>query len=63
MDRNRIALGIEILIFAGTLAGLIYFGFQGLKHGDAQSLVVFLWITLLTWWPMLRDRIRTGVWR
>lgn len=65
--RDRLALALEALLWCFVLALAVYLVWDiaaNLKAGKApiRSVVEFLILGLLVWWPMVRTRIRFGYW-
>lgn len=62
MDRNRVSLGIEALLWIAALAviGALIRDFA--ITGSLLSLSAFVVIAGLVWWPMIRARIKFGYW-
>lgn len=62
MTRYRISMALEALLWIAALGWIIFLVWDFKVTGSLRSLGEFILIALLVWWPMVRHRIKFGVW-
>jgi cyanate permease len=62
MDRNRLSLAIELLVWIAAAAVIVLLLFDFVATRSLLSLAAFVVMALLVWWPMIRTRIKFGYW-
>jgi hypothetical protein len=55
-------MALEALLWTAALGWIIFLVWDFKATGSLRSLGEFILIALLVWWPMVRHRIKFGVW-
>lgn len=56
------AILLEVALFLAAAGMIVFSGIDAVKSQSPYSAAVFLLLVCLTWWPMIRHRLRHGHW-
>ncbi|MFO1149075.1 MAG: hypothetical protein U1E62_11940 [Alsobacter sp.] len=60
--RDKVSRLLEATLYLGVVCWMVWLFFDWKETGSSRSAMELMALALLSWWPLIRTRIRHGFW-